>query len=67
MNQYPRNPYSKYGKRKMREDLQERYNKMSPEEKKDFDGSVFVMRLVLFVIVILVSFIIIALGGNIRA
>lgn len=49
----PYNPNTKYGRRKIREQFQERYDNMSSEEKSKLDGDVWVARLILFLIVVI--------------
>lgn len=62
----PFNPNTKYGRRKIREDFQRRYEAMSPKERSELDGDVLWGRLVLFLIVIIVCIIIVANGGKIK-
>jgi hypothetical protein len=60
------NPNSKYGRRRNREALQERYNAMTPDQKKEWNKGLNQWRFALFVIVMVVCLIVIALGGKIK-
>lgn len=61
------NPNTKYGRRKNREEVQQKYNRMSQREKREFDDSVNFLRFILFIIVMLGCLIVIMCGGKIRA
>lgn len=60
------NPNSKYGKRKMREEFWRNYELKSQKEKDELNRDVNIAKFILFVIILIVSFIIIVSGGKIR-
>lgn len=60
------NPNTKAGRRNIRNQYYENYENKTPEERESHDQSVFIGRLVLFIIAIIVCLIIIAMGGKIK-
>lgn len=48
----PYNPNTKYGRRKIRAEFHQKYNNMTPEQKNSLDSDVWIVRLILFIIVI---------------
>lgn len=59
----PYNPYTKYGKRKIREQAQIEYNNYTPEEKQEFDKTNFGCNVLLFVIFISICIVIFLVSG----
>jgi hypothetical protein len=60
------NPNTKSGRRNLRNQYHENYNKKTPQEKHEHDSDVIMVRVILFVVAIIVCLIIIALGGKIK-
>lgn len=60
------NPNTKAGRRNIRQQYYENYEKKTPEEKAEHDQSVFIGRFILFIIAIIVCVIIIASGGKVK-
>lgn len=60
------NPNTKQGRRKNKEEFQKNYNQKTQDEKDELDSMIWWGRFVLFIIIIIVCFIVIALGGEIN-